>query len=47
VLRVCVRNGFSRDLAGMLVDDLRHVTERLESHGKIGATEEQRASFHH
>jgi glutamate decarboxylase len=47
VLRVCVRNGFSRDLAAMLVDDLRHVTERLESHGNIGGPEEQRASFHH
>ena len=25
VLRIVVRNGFSRDLAGMLIDDLQHV----------------------
>ncbi len=48
VLRVCVRNGFSRDLAGLLLADLRHATERLERHGPLGpADEERRASFHH
>ncbi len=30
VLRIVVRNGFSRDLAGMLVRDLRTVTEHLQ-----------------
>jgi glutamate decarboxylase len=47
VLRVCVRNGFSRDLAGMLLDDLQHVTERLGRHGAIGPVDDRRASFHH
>ena len=47
VLRVCVRNGFSRDLAGLLVDDLRRVTERLERHGPTGGTEDARDAFHH
>ncbi len=47
VLRVCVRNGFSRDLAGMLLDDLRRVTERLERHGAIATADDRRASFHH
>ena len=31
VLRIVVRNGFSRDLAGMLVDDLREVDARLRT----------------
>ena len=47
VLRVCVRNGFSRDLAGLLVDDLRRVTERLERHGPTGGGEGEREAFHH
>lgn len=46
VLRVCVRNGFSRDLAGLLVDDLRRVTKRLEA-GPTTPADERRASFHH
>jgi hypothetical protein len=33
MLRICLRNGFSRDPAGMLVDDLQHATERLERRG--------------
>jgi len=48
VLRVCVRNGFSRDLAGMLLTDLRHATERLQRHGPLAPPDEaRRASFHH
>jgi glutamate decarboxylase len=31
VLRIVVRNGFSRDLASMLVDDLAKVDERLRA----------------
>jgi glutamate decarboxylase len=31
VLRVVVRNGFSRDLAGMLLADIKRVTETLEN----------------
>jgi len=47
VLRVCVRNGFSRDLAEALLDDLRATTERLERHGSIGPATDERSSFHH
>ncbi|MDQ6749372.1 MAG: glutamate decarboxylase [Actinomycetota bacterium] len=47
VLRICVRNGFSRDLAESLLDDLRAVTERLERHGGIAPPDEARSSFHH
>jgi glutamate decarboxylase len=32
VLRVVVREGFSRDMASMLLDDLRTAVERLEKH---------------
>jgi len=31
VLRIVVRNGFSRDLASLLVEDLKRVDERLRS----------------
>jgi glutamate decarboxylase len=41
VLRVCVRNGFSRDLASLLLDDLRRAVERQ---GRRGAAP---AGFHH
>lgn len=33
VLRVVVREGFSRDIAGMLADDLKRTVEHLEAHG--------------
>ena len=33
VLRVVVRNGFGRDLASMLIDDLKREVEHLEEHG--------------
>jgi glutamate decarboxylase len=45
VLRVCVRNGFSRDLAGLLVEDLRRTIERL-GRGAV-PPDDRRASFHH
>jgi glutamate decarboxylase len=45
VLRVVVRNGFSRDLGEMLLEDLRWVVQRLER-GAPGA-DEHRAAFHH
>jgi hypothetical protein len=33
VLRVVVRNDFSRDMAGILTEDLRRATRELETHG--------------
>jgi glutamate decarboxylase len=49
VLRVCVRNGFSRDLAGLLVDDLRRKTEHLRTRGPAPGAEADtiRTAFHH
>ncbi len=35
VLRVVVREGFSRDMAGMLAEDLKRTVEHLESHGPV------------
>ncbi|HEY6759177.1 MAG TPA: glutamate decarboxylase [Baekduia sp.] len=46
VLRVCVRNGFSRDLADLFLADLKHKTEHVRA-GHAPLTDEQRASFHH
>jgi glutamate decarboxylase len=47
VLRVVVRNGFSRDLAGLFVRDLRAAMEVLEaSHGRR-LTSGDRTGFHH
>jgi len=45
VLRIVVRNGFGRNLADCLVDDLRMVTKRLA--GKVHPTVEARTGFHH
>ena len=48
VLRVVVRNGFSRDLAKMLLGDLEKVMKRLATWAGPGpASSEQRESFHH
>ncbi len=44
VLRIVVRNGFSRDLACMLLDDLRRVDERLRSPHPARPTD---VGFHH
>jgi glutamate decarboxylase len=49
VLRVCVRNGFSRDLASMLLDDLGHALARVQDlAGHLPAADAaKRAAFHH
>jgi glutamate decarboxylase len=47
VLRVCVRNGFSQDLASLLLTDLQHKTDRVRARGGTPPPDEQRASFHH
>ena len=46
VLRVCVRNGFSRDLAEIFLDDLARKTERVER-GWGEMPDEERQGFHH
>jgi glutamate decarboxylase len=46
VLRVVVRNGFSHDMARMLLDDLAWATDRLE-HGGVSRETENRSAFHH
>jgi len=46
VLRVVVRNGFSRDLADLFLEDLAHVLPKLERQGKPCVGEEA-TSFHH
>jgi glutamate decarboxylase len=45
VLRVVVRNGFSRDLAALFLADLGHVVDRLED-GRQAASK-GRTTFHH
>ncbi len=46
VLRIVVRNGFSRDLGRVLLEDIERETVRLQKRG--GAPrEDQRESFHH
>jgi glutamate decarboxylase len=48
VLRIVVRNGFSRDLARDLVDDLGRVVERLEAQaGGVAPRQRERTGFHH
>jgi glutamate decarboxylase len=47
VLRVCVRNGFSRDLAHLFAEDLRRMTERLAGGRAAAPPDTRRASFHH
>jgi glutamate decarboxylase len=44
VLRIVVRNGFSRDLASMLIEDLKRVDERLRSTHPARSTD---VGFHH
>jgi glutamate decarboxylase len=44
VLRIVVRNGFSRDLGGLLVEDLKRTVTRLQSHQADPAT---KVGFHH
>ena len=50
MLRVVVRNGMSRDMAGMLVNDLKSAVSRLEQRGAVpppDGGDETRAGFHH
>ncbi|HEV7493320.1 glutamate decarboxylase [Baekduia sp.] len=47
VLRVCVRNGFSRDLASIFLADLQHATAHLRHRADGPPPDEVRASFHH
>jgi glutamate decarboxylase len=49
VLRIVVRNGLSRDLAGILLTDIRSAVDRLEKKGVIPQVEsdDTRAGFHH
>jgi glutamate decarboxylase len=49
VLRICVRNGFSRDLAELLLADLATKTDHVRARGRGGtpAAHQHRASFHH
>jgi glutamate decarboxylase len=46
VLRIVVRNGFSRDLGAMLHGDIERVVATLQRHGGRPA-DEHRAGFHH
>jgi glutamate decarboxylase len=46
VLRVCVRNGFSRDLAEIFLNDLARKTQRVER-GWGEMPDEERQGFHH
>jgi glutamate decarboxylase len=46
VLRVVVRNGFSHDLAEMLLSDLAWATDRLEK-GGTSTDPDNRSAFHH
>jgi glutamate decarboxylase len=48
VLRVVVRNGFSRDLAGLFAHHLREITAGLQEHGgAIRVSSGDRTGFHH
>jgi glutamate decarboxylase len=47
VLRVVVRNGFSPDLADLLLQDLRHKTTLALEHGAPFPQHARHASFHH
>jgi glutamate decarboxylase len=47
VLRVCVRNGFSRDLASLFLTDLQHATAHLRHRADGPPPDAVRASFHH
>ncbi|MDX6676459.1 MAG: glutamate decarboxylase [Solirubrobacteraceae bacterium] len=47
VLRVVVRNDFSHDLAGMLLNHLRWAVARLQRGAATRADEDSRSAFHH
>jgi glutamate decarboxylase len=46
VLRVVVRNGFSRDMAGLFLADVKSGVDRL-SRGRGAQSDEERTGFHH
>ena len=46
VLRVVVRNGFSRDMAALFLADLKTAVDRLGRRGG-GVADEERTGFHH
>ena len=47
VLRVVVRNGMSRDMADMLLEDIRRAVKHLERHGMPTPASEARVAYHH
>jgi len=47
VLRIVCRNGFTHDLAGMLLDDLRAALTGLARHQAPGTQPEAATAFHH
>jgi glutamate decarboxylase len=48
VLRIVVRNGLSRDMARLLLNDIKAAVTRLEKRGPVPADpDEARAGFHH
>jgi glutamate decarboxylase len=46
VQRIMIRHGVSRDMAGLLADDIRRALEYFKTHPSATTTE-QRVSFHH
>ncbi len=46
VQRILIRNGVSRDMAGLLADDLRRAVAHLQKHPPA-VTDERRVSYHH
>ena len=45
VLRIVVRNGFSREMAGLLLEDLQRAINRLDRRGEV--PDSVRTGFHH
>jgi glutamate decarboxylase len=45
VLRIVVRNGFSRDMAAMLLDDIKRVVGKLRE--RVPMHQGQRSAFSH
>jgi glutamate decarboxylase len=45
VLRIVVRNGFSREMAALLLDDLQRAITRLDRRGEV--SDSARTGFHH
>ncbi|HKW02882.1 MAG TPA: glutamate decarboxylase [Vicinamibacterales bacterium] len=46
VQRILIRNGVSRDMAGLLADDLRRAVDHLQKHPTV-PSDERRVSYHH